>query len=813
MKPAFTSRIILLLCAFTFLFQPINAQPPSLAHSAGFPQYANGTGVAYGNSVYVSVFYGGTIYISPDGITWAKVSDPGIVAGTFSRIAFGAGVFVVVGANGLVLTSANGLNWTSRSAGTSNSFLDVQYLQSAFYATGRNATLRRSADGINWSTITIAVGSATDDFNCITYGNSAFAIGARPTVGGGISVYRSTTANSGSWNYQNFSPTSSLNRLIYLKNKFFIFCSGTEIFTSADASTWTNSSSSLILTQPDNSTATLSSPNQMFNGIYDGTKIYLFGYSGGYYSSYGSIFSSTDGINFTLQSKTAFIVCQGSAYLNGRYFEYGNEGIISSPNGIDYKYSNGSYYAMASSGTSYVGVGFAGNQGVIFTSTDYSSWTDKTPSSTQNPLFAAVYDGSKYVAAGDRTVVQSTDNGNTWTEIATPTDYIVAMAFGAGKYAEGGYDANTYVPRLAYSSDGISWTTANTANNYYFKVKYVNGKFFALGYDNDTYLARIMYSDDAVSWSDVTPTLGYSPYYFNDVIYDGSKYHFMGMEASGFFSVSTATPTNTASFANKATIDAPNSALGGNFGEGAFAYSNGRYAGAVTDVNTGAAYIIYSSNGTSWTAIDAGELSSVYGIVAEGDKFRMLGTSAGVFTLTFNAALPVKLTFFNASSETGQSLLQWKTASEINSSHFTVQHSMDAINWQSIGTVKAAGQSSITRAYQFTHTSPGKGSNYYRLLQVDADGKTVASAVKQVYFGKAGNAQLYPNPARASVQVLLPGTGAATVTLFNASGQPVYQQSGSGDKMQLSIGNLSKGIYQVQISQGAVKYTLPLSHQ
>ena len=68
-----------------------------------------------------------------------------------------------------------------------------------------------------------------------------------------------------------------------------------------------------------------------------------------------------------------------------------------------------------------------------------------------------------------------------------------------------------------------------------------------------------MYSTDGISWANVTPNLGFEVYYYKDVAFDGSKYHFFGVESSSwvpvrFFSISTATPDNNASYANKSVI-------------------------------------------------------------------------------------------------------------------------------------------------------------------------------------------------------------------------------------------------------------------
>ena len=69
-------------------------------------------------------------------------------------------------------------------------------------------------------------------------------------------------------------------------------------------------------------------------------------------------------------------------------------------------------------------------------------------------------------------------------------------------------------------------------------------------------------------------------------------------------------------------------------------------------------------------------------------------------------------------------VLEWETASENNSDYFDVEWSMDGEIWRTIGDVKASGNSTESINYNFTHHNYQKGFNYYRLVQVDIDGKS-----------------------------------------------------------------------------------------
>ncbi|MFY7838730.1 MAG: T9SS type A sorting domain-containing protein [Lacibacter sp.] len=776
------------------------AQAPTINANFGLP-ITSAKGVAYGNSVYVTLV-NNKVYTSADGNNWSRVTDASVPTGTFNSLSFGTGLFVAAGNNGLLFTSTNGINWTTRTSGTANHLYDVQFLNSSFYAVGNNATLLTSSNGTSWSVVTMGTGLADDMFMNITYGNSLYVIGVREQSTGNLIIYRSATGLSNSWTKQNLG-FASLNKVQYLKDRFYIFTSGTDVYTSANGSTWTNSTASMILTLPNATTQNIGSPNQAFHGIYDGSKIYLFGYAG-YYSSYGSIFSSTDGINFTLEPKTAYIVAQGSAYINNKYFQYGNEGVVASTNGTVYKYPGGNYYSVASSGTAYVGVGMIGAAGIIFHSTDFNSWSERTPS-VINELYAVVYNGSKFVAAGEGIVLESADNGLNWSAIATPGDVITGMTYGASQYVAAGYDINSYAAKIMYSSDAINWTTANSADNYYFRVKYENGNYFALGYDNASYTGVIMHSANGITWTNITPDLPYDVAYFSDVVHDGSKYHFMGVEFADlgtytyddFFSVSTSTLSNPNSFINKGSITtAPGGAqLGGMWGEGVFTFNNGHFAGSLVDINTNEAYAVYSDNGTSWTAVALNETGAAMGLVNEGTTFRFLGTSDAKITMSYSTGtLPVTFLRFTGMLRNNQSELQWETANEINAKDFVVEHSITGRNWSAIGTVAASGNSSSTQQYRFTHTTPAGGINYYRLQQRDDNGQSAYSKTISLVNNNHSKLLIYPNPVTNGI-LNLQTQQAGSISLYNSSGALVLKQLVTAGSQQINVSNLPAGIY------------------
>ncbi|MCH2224129.1 MAG: lamin tail domain-containing protein [Crocinitomicaceae bacterium] len=90
-------------------------------------------------------------------------------------------------------------------------------------------------------------------------------------------------------------------------------------------------------------------------------------------------------------------------------------------------------------------------------------------------------------------------------------------------------------------------------------------------------------------------------------------------------------------------------------------------------------------------------------------------------TLT-SVILPIELIDFTGAHLNGENHLQWNTASEINVDYFELSQSINGYNYETIGSIRAAGNSNSTIEYRFIDQHPNLGMNYYRLIGVDMDG-------------------------------------------------------------------------------------------
>jgi len=119
--------------------------------------------------------------------------------------------------------------------------------------------------------------------------------------------------------------------------------------------------------------------------------------------------------------------------------------------------------------------------------------------------------------------------------------------------------------------------------------------------------------------------------------------------------------------------------------------------------------------------------------------------------LVVEAPLPVNLISYKVTAEGTAAKLEWRTASEQNNKGFEIYRSGNDKQFVKLGQVIARGTGST---YSYYDKSPLNGNNYYRLVQIDLDGKPTALGERVLNFEFTDlNVQLYPNPSKGKVRV------------------------------------------------------------
>lgn len=161
------------------------------------------------------------------------------------------------------------------------------------------------------------------------------------------------------------------------------------------------------------------------------------------------------------------------------------------------------------------------------------------------------------------------------------------------------------------------------------------------------------------------------------------------------------------------------------------------------------------------------------------------------------AITPVKLTSFNGKIEDSKALLYWTTVNEINNKGFAIERSFDGINFNQIGFVNADNSVAVQHSYAFSDVFSNKVT-WYRLKQVDDNGKFSYSNSIRLAANTKGTTFVYPNPTRGSVRV--EGDKISNVSISNTLGKVVLKQDfASVNAATLNITSLSKGVYLVSI--------------
>lgn len=102
------------------------------------------------------------------------------------------------------------------------------------------------------------------------------------------------------------------------------------------------------------------------------------------------------------------------------------------------------------------------------------------------------------------------------------------------------------------------------------------------------------------------------------------------------------------------------------------------------------------------------------------------GNDVVVLGSTTDAVLPIDLVKFEAEKLKDKVQLQWTTASEQNNEKFIIEKSIDAKNFEAFAEVQGAGNSKELNSYSIVDHEPHKGTSYYRLTQVDLNGKSTS---------------------------------------------------------------------------------------
>ncbi len=172
--------------------------------------------------------------------------------------------------------------------------------------------------------------------------------------------------------------------------------------------------------------------------------------------------------------------------------------------------------------------------------------------------------------------------------------------------------------------------------------------------------------------------------------------------------------------------------------------------------------------------------------------------------ITFSpSTVPLRMVDFTIFNEKAQVRLTWTTANEVNTSHFVIERSADGTNYESIGQVTSLNISTGGN-YNFADQFPKTGVSYYRLKQVDADGKYEYSKVLTVKRTISDMITILPNPATGYFKITSTTTDPLHVKIYAADGRLIVSGMYTPGE-QISISKLIPGMYMATINDKTYK--------
>jgi Secretion system C-terminal sorting domain len=173
--------------------------------------------------------------------------------------------------------------------------------------------------------------------------------------------------------------------------------------------------------------------------------------------------------------------------------------------------------------------------------------------------------------------------------------------------------------------------------------------------------------------------------------------------------------------------------------------------------------------------------------------------------------LPIELLGYDANCDGDVVTVSWASASETNNDYYTIEKSLDGVNWDFVATISGAGNSNQTLYYYYTDYSPMGQLSYYKLSQTDYDGSTVELGIEQANCGtntlpnQEMDINLYADMYNNIYVTYYANKGdKSTISLFDDNGKLVIQEHivANDDGMnshQINAVGLSFGIYFVNI--------------
>ena len=245
-----------------------------------------------------------------------------------------------------------------------------------------------------------------------------------------------------------------------------------------------------------------------------------------------------------------------------------------------------------------------------------------------------------------------------------------------------------------------------------------------------------------------------------------------------------------------------------------------------SDLGTGATRYGFIGDGSEASGFNGNRNNIYYKGKIDELRFLNVQLSAGWIATEFNNQsspesfyslgdpynLPIELIAFNAELKGKEVFVDWSTASQRDNDYFTIERSIDGTEFDIVGEVDGAGNSTEILKYEFVDTDPLEGFSYYRLRQTDFNGETEAFAPVSINYiipvDRVSIETVYPNPFTNmfTVDFSMSTSSEVEIMMTNSNGMQVFSdavvaEEGQNKYVFYSDSDLKTGMYFLNIIQ------------
>jgi len=197
--------------------------------------------------------------------------------------------------------------------------------------------------------------------------------------------------------------------------------------------------------------------------------------------------------------------------------------------------------------------------------------------------------------------------------------------------------------------------------------------------------------------------------------------------------------------------------------------------------------------------------ASIYGYANNGNGNNINNSCGGDngTAIPGGGPLPVELISFTAAlTDQEDVLVEWLTASEENNDYFELQHSINGRDFESIAKIEGNGTTDKMQYYKYVDNAPERGNNYYRIKQVDFDGKFELFDMAVVKIDASTKFKVFPSQTYAQVVFETPNISEKDqiISIYNDAGV-LFKSSilRMGEyKLVFDVQDFPSGIYFIQ---------------